>query len=86
MLPAVLVAAGKAAVCTYLEPLQDHNWCCRALSDQVEPSSLDTGHLGRKDKCQAKCVFHVALHTEFIVLNLNCLLFRLKLYVNLCNQ
>lgn len=54
VLPALHVAVRKAALCTYLEPLQDHNWCCWAWTDQVEPSCLDTGHLRRKDNSSVR--------------------------------
>lgn len=54
VLPAVHADVREAALCTYLEPLQDHNWCCWAWSDQVEPSCLDTGHLRRQDKSSVR--------------------------------
>lgn len=49
VLPALLVAVWEAALCTYLEPLQDHNWCCWAWTGQAEPSCWDTGHLRRNE-------------------------------------
>lgn len=42
----------KAALCTYLAPPQDHNWCCWAGTGRAEPSCLDTAHLGERIKQQ----------------------------------